>query len=158
MNASEVLDRYWDGCLPVDVVGIAQRMGLSVESVDVLDNGASGEIEQAADGSFVIRFVRAEPEVRQRFTVAHEIGHFALGHLRGSQRMFRDSVADFSTGARGLERQANAFAAALLMPARIVEYVLAHKDIASDAALARHFAVSGVALKYRLRDLGLTSI
>jgi Zn-dependent peptidase ImmA (M78 family) len=69
---------------------------------------------------------------RRRFTIAHELGHWCL-HRPGQQSLFcrRAMVApeDLEAGPTPakrpplpeIEKEANAFAAALLMPARLIE-------------------------------------
>ncbi len=58
--------------------------------------------------------------VRQRFTIAHELGHFFLH--RASSTVFVDAAPIFfrdessSNGSQREEIEANAFAAELLMP------------------------------------------
>jgi Zn-dependent peptidase ImmA (M78 family) len=96
------------------------------------------------------------PEVRQRFSVAHELGHFLMDDSDQAH------VVDFDAHAAGnppaldptLERRANSFAAALLMPAR---------QLRSDARsmslsrLARRYDVSQPAMGFRLTNLQLSA-
>jgi Zn-dependent peptidase ImmA (M78 family) len=154
-DATETLDTYWDGKLPVDVKKIASSMGICVVPSTGMD--VSGVI-QISDGSPVIKYNPTEASARQRFTIAHEIGHFALGHLEGSSKMFRDPASNFSSGAnKPEERDANVFAARLLMPAKVVRYAVNEKKIRSIERLAEVFGVSQVAMKYRLINLGILS-
>jgi Zn-dependent peptidase ImmA (M78 family) len=90
------------------------------------------------------------PVGRARFSIAHELGHYALG--------FGAGVAFF--GRRGAsEHQANAFAAALLMPRPIVLSVCARLNrnyepmIRWPELIACHFAVSNAAAKVRLKEV-----
>src|SRR5207244_4499292 len=74
---------------------------------------------------------------RRRFTIAHELGHWSL-HRDAEQAVYCRSTSIDPTyaDARPLlplaEEQANAFAAALLMPARLLrnEYVRCERDFA----------------------------
>jgi len=154
-NATETLDTYWDGKLPVDVKKIASSMGIRVvPSTGISESG----VIQISNGSPVIKYNTTEASVRQRFTIAHEIGHFALGHLEGASKMFRDPASNFSSGAnKPEEREANVFAARLLMPAKVVRYAVNEKKIRSIERLAEIFGVSQVAMKYRLINLGILS-
>lgn len=154
MRASDLLNAYWDGSLPVDPERIARSMGVNVLREFGM-NGCSGQV-QLENGAPVIRFDMTEAPVRQRFTIAHEIGHIALGHLQGVQACFRDPPTNFSTGAnRPEETAANAFAADLLMPERVLRYVIGEKGVQDVARLANLFAVSQVAMRYRLINLNL---
>lgn len=88
---------------------------------------------------------------RKRFTIAHEIGHYVLDHLQSENLSiaFRDDLS--ATGRDYKERAANAFAAELLMPAGLVEYV--YEQTGSLIKTAATFGVSSSAIKYRLINL-----
>jgi len=97
---------------------------------------------------------------RRRFTLAHELGHFILhsGNKtlfvdKTKSVMFRDS--DSSSGEQMREREANAFAAALLMPEKLIkqeaENMFGNKIVDQ---LAKKFGVSTQAMSFRLSNLG----
>lgn len=150
-NAKSYLDRYWDGILPVNPTAIAHAEGVHVTADDELARlGLSGYYD-VENGTPTIRYSDAESTVRQRFTIAHELGHHALGHGAA----FRDPVAHFSLQNYDPdEASANRFAAELLMPADAIEYLLRTTKNATIAALASRFGVSQVAMRYRLKNLG----
>lgn len=158
--AKDVLERHWDGTLPVPLVSIAKKMGIVVYRQKGLTY--SGQIslldEPDEDGERVeIIFNADEPVVRQRFTIAHEIGHFALGHLDASKtRLLRDTSGAFNTVEFDpIEAQANKFAAALLMPSEEVKALFFGKGSKNVDEMASLFKVSSVAMRYRLVKLGL---
>ncbi len=151
-RARQFLDRYWDGHLPVDVINIARACGITVISdshyLQALD--LSGMIDWAND-SPTITYNGLDPAVRQRFTIAHELGHFALNH--GTS--FRDSPAKFSLVQHdSKEIAANQFAAELLMPEDAITHAITAKNLYNVAKLANLFMVSQVAMKFRLKNLG----
>lgn len=152
-TAQNVLDTYWDGKLPVDVERLAQAMGMRVIKNPFMNE--SGMIEM--DGNTpVITVNSTEYGPRQRYTIAHEIGHFALGHLNNAERCCRDDAASFKTGTTSpIERQANQFAAELLMPKNVLEYAIVDRGYTKLEALAQLFGVSEVAMKWRLVNLGI---
>lgn len=152
LSASDVLASQWDGSLPVKTRRIAEGLGIRVVADPFLD--ASGQVS-ISDGTPVIIYNNSEPLVRQRFTVAHEIGHLALGHLKGAKTLFRDPATNFSSASAGVEREANRFAADLLMPADVLRYSVVEDGITDVAELARLFNVSQVAMRYRLQNLDL---
>lgn len=152
-TAKDVLDTLWDGNLPVRPEIIAKMMGADVVGQPDLD--VSGMIELAS-GTPVITYNLSDAPVRQRFTLAHEVGHLALGHLRAGKMMFRDPAANFSSSNnKAVEREANKFAAELLMPADTLKYAIEHRGLYSIDRLASLFGVSQVAMNYRLENLGL---
>lgn len=150
-KAQEILQTYWDGTLPINVKGIARRMG-----IDVVENAQmeeSGMIEIDSVGAATITVKSTEFGPRQNFTIAHEIGHYALGHVSINNRLLRDDASNFMTGTfKPVEREANQFAAALLMPEQLIQVAI-KQGHASIGALARLFGVSEVAMKWRLVNL-----
>jgi Zn-dependent peptidase ImmA (M78 family) len=105
---------------------------------------------------------------RQRFTIAHELGHLLLH--KGKQIIvdqavlrvdLRSHVSSMGTDIEEIE--ANTFAAALLMPERIVfpyvaNLIQGNGDITREdliAELARKFDVSAEAMGYRLINIGI---
>lgn len=105
-------------------------------------------------------------EVRQRFTIAHELGHLVLHKGkrlvvdRAVRVNFRDSVSSLATDRE--EMEANAFAAGLLMPSAAVTDEL-HRIVRgrhrTDSevvdVLAGKFQVSRSAMEFRLINLGM---
>lgn len=83
---------------------------------------------------------------RQRFDVAHELGHLVMHH-------------DAEPGGKVAEEQANRFASEFLMPAEEIAPFLpsstAGKAWAQLAELKEHWGVSLAALLYRARALGV---
>lgn len=133
---------------PVDVDKIADRLGVHVFYEEGFPEGAAGQVEISEDpprATICVR--RGDPPVRRRFTIAHEIGHLMLHR---EERAHRAVVFEGDPK----ERQANDYAANLLMPAFMVrQYAVA---AGYDARrLARLFQVSEQAMKYRLDNLGI---
>jgi hypothetical protein len=96
-----------------------------------------------------------EPPERCRFTVAHEMGHWVVHCAEQATRpaiLCRDADLDGATDVR--EREANVFAADLLMPEAAVREAAGGPD-SSATALALRFRVSPVAMAWRLYNLGL---
>jgi len=153
---------------PIDVESVAKHLGIRVEYAN-LDDDCSGVLVKSDDGSAVIGVNWDHHSNRQRFTIAHEIGHFALKHEGGTfvdkgayvNVKFRDQ--DAYSGTSSDERQANHFAAALLMPAPLVrsafqaDRMLDPSDDEALASLAHGFEVSPQAMMFRLQNLGLLS-
>lgn len=155
LTAPEVLRAHWDGKLPVDPRAIAERMKLEVRLVE--DFEGSGHIQRLDKPRTALITINAsESYVRKRFTLAHEIGHYALGHLERYEHLPRDTPAEFSASSSSpLERQANDFAARLLMPENMVKYLITEQGETRVEGLARRFGVSQVAMAYRLKNIGI---
>lgn len=156
-TAQSLLSKYWNRALPVDPKVIAETCGVTVSGLSLGSDSESSH--QDLSGSFdleegrkpIIRFNENESSVRQRFTIAHELGHYALSH--GSA--FRDSSKSFSLNNYDWkEVEANKFAAELLMPADAVKQLITVNDITELDRLAKKFHVSEVAMKFRLKNLG----
>lgn len=91
-----------------------------------------------------------EHPVRQRFTIAHEIAHYYLGHENSGVLM---RTEDSSKGVNLQEIEANAFAAELLMPENLFKayYIFGY----SVDGLASKFGVSTQAVRHRIANLSL---
>ncbi|MDR3358564.1 MAG: ImmA/IrrE family metallo-endopeptidase [Desulfovibrio sp.] len=146
--AEQILQDFWDKSLPVDPVKIAVKMGIKVFSSLSLET--SGQLLVDESGRKIIKFLRSEPLVRQRFTVAHELGHVCCGH---GPRNRTDNSGYSLFNFDPVERDANMFAAALLMPEPAIAHFL---DIgASLQGMAAKFCVSERAMQIRLEKLGV---
>jgi Zn-dependent peptidase ImmA (M78 family)/transcriptional regulator with XRE-family HTH domain len=97
----------------------------------------------------------AFPRGHQRFTAAHELAHHLLRDPR--EVVIEGDLYDTSNP---MEKRANAFAAALLMPADGLRDVIAGRPIdeAVISGLMRHYGVSFTALLYRLANPGIGQI
>jgi Zn-dependent peptidase ImmA (M78 family) len=148
--------------VPVDVEAIARGIGVDVR-LERLEDEVSGML-LVRDGNPVIGVNARHHPHRQRFTLAHEIGHYALH--RHEVQFFLDAAPVFyrKEGAepqtRSYELAANAFAAALLMPETSVCLAMEDDpiDVLDDRAVKRmadRFAVSSQALMIRLTELDL---
>lgn len=150
-HAKKTLDWYWGGEIPVDVKMIAERMGVQVYFVDYIGDAGddiSGSFEYINDIP-ICKIRNSDALVRQRFSLAHELGHFVLNH--GSA--FRDNSASFNTNNCDYkEVEANQFAIEILMPK--TELIYATKHTLSIRKLAHQFYVSGIAMELRLAELG----
>lgn len=152
-SAADVLREFWDGNLPVRPDLIAMRQGIEVLEAPMSD---SGQIQRSLDGTFRIIVNSSESSTRNRFTIAHELGHYNLGHMDGETTLCRDGPEDYSTpNPHVREREANDFAARLLMPEDAIRYVLGHGHATSVQELKAMFGVSEVAMRFRLKNLGL---
>lgn len=139
--------------VPVDIVAIAKVLGLEVYEDD-LPEGIAGKIfrdqKHGGKGEYSIVVRSADPYVRKRFTVAHEIGHYLLhrsllvGGTLVDDAMYRSNLSD------NREAEANGLAADLLMPWHLLQ-PMATLPIEE---LAKKFEVSTQAMRIRMEAYG----
>jgi len=152
--AEEVLTAEWNGDLPVDPISIATSMGVEVFTAQ-LGSDVYGLIQGTPSRARIYLDVDQGPE-RLRFTCAHELGHFIERSSRlvenESEYAEIDRRSDDGAG-KGIEVFANEFAAAILMPEKLVKKL--HDDGMNRFDMAKYFKVSAMAMGWRLTHLGL---
>ena len=161
----ELLEKFQIKRAPVDVESFAKSLHIQIKR-DKVDPGLSGFlIRDIETGKALIGVNGAHPRYRQRFTIAHECGHYLL-HMGETLHVdkerdaltvqFRDE--DSSKGEDDGEREANLFAAELLMPAKFLRKDLKEGEDLLDEdglkKLAQQYDVSVQALTFRLANLG----
>lgn len=157
-RAKQLLARAGIERAPVPVERVANALGVRVEPSD-LGEDCSGILVRDGDRA-VIGVNWSHHKNRQRFTIAHELGHFLLheGENTFVDRDYRVNFRDLESGSgtKTQEIEANRFAAALLMPADWVRSAFKkHEfDLTDDdddlRALAAKFGVSAQAMAIRL--------
>ena len=144
----------------VPVEKIAKGEGIIVTKKH-LDDDTAGFLLRSGGMKF-IGVNQSQASTRQRFTIAHELGHALLHegeelHVDKNFRInFRDVVSSLATDVEEIE--SNTFAAWLLMPSRflIKQITSEHLDIDDGdevAKLAGRYQVSQQAMTYRLANL-----
>ena len=147
---------------PIDIEALVKAHNIAIRTQE-LEDSISGMLV-IKDGRVIIGVNEKHHPNRQRFTLAHELGHFLLH--RGSSSIFVDASTVFfrdgisSDGSKAQEVEANAFAGELLMPEKLIREAINSRPIdAFDEGavrrLATQFAVSAQALTIRLTRLGL---
>ncbi len=164
-KAMELLESLNIEELPIPVSKIAQACGVKTKPYD-LGEDISGVLV-INNGKGTIGYSPMESSVRQRFTIAHELGHYLLHSKSSKEDLFIDKgfkvlFRDYSssTGEIRNEKEANAFAAALLMPknlliSKIEELDLDLTDESAIKELAKMFNVSTISMSFRISNLGL---
>ncbi|MFK7000758.1 ImmA/IrrE family metallo-endopeptidase [Flavobacterium oreochromis] len=149
--------------VPVPIKNLIKSLGIKLNPFDLGDD-VSGVLVIDND-NIKIGYNSTESLVRQRFTLAHELGHFVL-HKNKEKEVFVDNVtymfrkAGVRTKDYKIEMEANQFAAAVLMPKQLVEKEIKElqENSISDydliAELSKRFKVSQIAMTYRLNNLG----
>src|SRR5215211_1070274 len=163
--ARKLLDDFDISAPPVPVEEIARRLGARL-SFEQFGPDVSGVLYRDATNA-VIGLNATHAKTRQRFTIAHEIGHLRLHEGRPmfvdrSVRVDRRD-ANAALGIDPEEIDANNFAAALLMPQEMILAAVTQMSPHQGATgtvemirrLASRFDVSTQAMEYRLANLGL---
>jgi Zn-dependent peptidase ImmA (M78 family) len=171
-RAVELLQTRGTTKAPVPIEEIAEELGLEV-LYESLPTETSSVLIRQPDGRRVIGVNARHAPRRQRFSLAHELGHALLHFPKGAPEedeavvsrplevLFRDGLA--SQGTDRIEIDANVFAATLLMPQALVTSRFRSRwqqdrsrhvdEVIHD--LADEFEVSSQAMRYRLVNLGL---
>ncbi|MCC6224152.1 MAG: ImmA/IrrE family metallo-endopeptidase [Thermoleophilia bacterium] len=166
-RAGALLARYRDAFggaeLPVPVESIAEDLlGLLVEESEGLP--CSGVLVPAERRIWLNAAEARQSPGRRRFTIAHELGHWVCQVQEGRSRPVYCRAADLRPDAAAgpaappppnppEEREANVFAAELLMPEEAVRNAFPRAD--SIEAMAAEFDVSREAMHWRLFNFGL---
>ena len=152
--AEELLAKFDIKRIPIPIEEVARALDIRISRAPSRD--FSGLLIRK-DGHALIGVNSNEAPVRQRFTVAHELGHFIL-HPR--QDAFVDFRIDRNTKEvkPPHERHADMFAAALLMPRKSLlrDFRRLAKDGYSEDVtlkLAKQYSVSEDAMRFRLMNL-----
>lgn len=151
---SEIVPRIQDllDAAPVEVRDVANRLGLAVYQMP-LASGVSGvllrEPSYKTPSGFAILVNGAEPYVRQRFTAAHEIGHYVLHRDQIGNRVEDNYLLRAEGMSDAIEVEANKFAADMLMPWPLLNAHIqaGHSSVSSLAAI---FQVSEIAMAIRI--------
>jgi hypothetical protein len=150
--ADELLKRAGITAAPVPLEPILRMLNIELterrsQVEDAILTAMSLPDEEETPSAWLISMSSTKQGVRQRYTIAHEIGHVVLHGCDGLTKARADA-----TRSRPQEREAQAFASDMLMP----EFLLipAVQERGADAAtLAKMFQVSKQAMEIRLREL-----
>lgn len=164
--ASQILEEMCIEAPAIPINTIAEKYGAIVQEATAED-ALSGFIyvDHETDET-IIGVNRGHGNQRKRFTVAHELGHMLLHDFddlhvdRGFAVKLRSRVS--SEGTELEEKEANLFAAELLMPEAFVEEAVENLEINSVdlenerviSRIAELFDVSVQAMTFRLMYLG----
>jgi Zn-dependent peptidase ImmA (M78 family) len=161
-KASEILREAKVRRAPIDLNKIAQFVGATIY-YEPLDNEISGMVTRTRNRSALIGVNSLHARTRQRFSIAHEIGHLVLHqdemlHIDSKYQIaLRSPQSSMGTDAKEVE--ANQFAAELLMPKNLIENDVSElmgdleiEDAVSE--LAEKYQVSEQAMTIRLSTLG----
>lgn len=133
-----------------DLKKVVRQLGGEVNVRPWHEPEPNGSIHVHKEGKFTINLSPFTGHFRDRFTIAHELGHYFL-HSRAGKHEIRIA----REGSNLVEWEANWFAAGFLMPEEA--FRAQWKKVQGDhAALAAFFDVSPQTVRVRAKGLGLS--
>ena len=156
-NSFSIVKKY-SKSIPVDLEALCSDLGICIV-YKYLGEDISGSIERsvAPDCDYTITVNSEDSLTRQRFTIAHELGHFLFHRNKIGDGIFDDRLYRHNADRPNREvdqqdeTQANSFAANLLMP---VLYIRERSEAGvAPSRLADELIVSLAALRIRLKTL-----
>ena len=152
-RAQQVLEMVGVTTPPVDVNRIADFLGFIVIPFDFPDSVSGLTFIEGDVKSIGVNMNHAS--ARQRFSIAHELGHYLSGHEAYDHSKTQVEVGPtFLNPHNRQESEANEFAAELLMPEPFLRRDLAHYGL-DVPTLAARYEVSEQAMWIQLIDLKL---
>ncbi len=156
---------------PVPVEAIVRALGIEIRLEPAPDDLSGFILRDKRHNRTVIGVNQDHHPNRRRFTIGHELGHFLL-HEGEQIHVDRGNVGFLvkrrdgrsADGTDVEEKEANLFAAELLMPARLMGQELATRrsfsllDEQVVNTLAERYQVSTQALTFRLAYLGYVEL
>jgi Zn-dependent peptidase ImmA (M78 family) len=135
---------------PLNVVSLVKLLDIKLR-FEPMDDESSGLLEKDKKGNWCMHVNSLHHPNRQRFTIAHELGHrFLHGEFCNE---FADKIFFRNGQPSQAEAEANSFAAALLMPEKSFKaYVVGTSSKVED--IASYFQVSSLAVRFRAKSLG----
>lgn len=157
----DLIDEFTESA-PVNIEALIRAAGLELDKKAELEEGIAGEIARLDDGRYRISANKEDHYYRQRFTLAHELGHYVfhrdlIGDGVDDTKMYRSTEDGnfYNTKIKQQhETEANKFAAVVLMPKDLVVAKVEEGE-KDPQVLSKVFQVSPSAMEIRLKGLGL---
>jgi Zn-dependent peptidase ImmA (M78 family) len=142
-SAQSEAERVWktlaESKIPVRLNDIVKAMDIVVRGEDIPQSMRSdGATIMDNSGKCTIRYRKDTSVERQRFTVAHELGHIVLEHIS-----FDGSSSQCSGSSQ--EKEANSFAGALLVPIKDLKAFMKNNDKTFEDVISRYQVSKDVA-------------
>lgn len=153
-KAVNILKIYRVVDAPVDVNRIAKLLGFEVITFDFPEEVSA--VIRIKDSTRAIGINQNHARTRQRFSTAHEIGHYLSGHENFSheKKIVVDPDKKYLDPQYQSEQEADEFAAELLMPESMLKIDVLEKNLEIEE-LAKKYEVSEQAMLIQLINLKL---
>ena len=138
---------------------VADSYNVALKEKQLFD--LSGLLQKTDKGDWEIIVNSDDAPTRKLFTIAHELGHYFL-HKEEQDQFIDGGIISFARDEEKkgdqYEKEANEFAAQLLMPEQKISEFLSKRGNAISVALVQELAsflrLSTIAVATRLRNLG----
>lgn len=169
LTADSVLNKYWQRDeLPINIAKILFDMKIKVAAFDFSNieksqNAPEGLILGAVitqGNDVAIVYKKGDPLNRIRFTLAHELAHCCLSHIKPDSKGYVELRLE-GDNYDPYEKEANIFAGELLIPRRELQSVLMEyfpDTFPRSKFLASIFSVSVSVMEERLKYLRIPFI
>lgn len=153
LAARRLLDEFGlDDVIDVDIQDLVYARGVVYREAP-LDN-CEGRIVFGERGSAIITINSGTYYIpRKRFSIAHELGHYELGHRT---QIHYDNAASLDYIKAGIEAEANEFASELLVPTSLFMAEVEGKAFSPSLikSLSEHFGTSISSILYKYVEYG----
>lgn len=149
--AQSLLTRLWDREIPILPDRIINKIDDLELIYEIIPVNMFGTINYDFNkNKYIITINKDHHPNRQRFTVAHELGHYMLNHGNKIDTLYQNmNELD--------EIEANKFADELLIPSGVLRHLIFEHGIANVTTLAQKFWVPEQTMLFRLKSLGFIS-
>ena len=131
---------------------VVEELGGRIRFKDFWNSTKSGSLEVSGLKDFDIFIPSHTTNERDRFTIAHELGHYILHYLTNSDPRSERKFTIDRYGDNAIETEANLFAFSFLMPSNKFREQLEECN-GEISAVARFFGVSDTAARLRANML-----
>lgn len=139
-----------DTSIPIEeIIDVHPDITLKYEDLGINE----AYIKKISDNKYEIGVNKHHHKNRQMFSIAHEYAHYLLHRDKIDDMEVGEQILHRNADKNPIEKQANNFAAELLMPERLVMKAL-KKHNAKMKPMADELCVSQQSLEYRLKQLG----
>jgi Zn-dependent peptidase ImmA (M78 family)/transcriptional regulator with XRE-family HTH domain len=139
---------------PIDnLVTLVEKLGIAVLFLAVDSDKFSGLTLQTDLNVPIIVVNKNMPNDHKKFTISHEIAHLIMHIPFSEDPEFYDALEDLDE----VEKQADAFAGAFLMPQKVAQYSFRNLTYSKLTELKLYWKVSKQAIIYRAREVGAIS-
>lgn len=163
--ATEIREMFGLIETPTQIANILNKVGFKIYSLEMDETlsgriGIANEFKEILGSKKILQINSKDNRGHQRFTMAHELGHYIFDYDGHNRYANAYSLAEDDVNSPG-EIRVNRFAAALLMPKNIfVDKYTARKTLGLDEvsickSLAEEFEVSETVVSKRIVELGL---